>query len=322
VHVFVQVTFSSIEFLQYLYLFRDLERQLDELEFAPDSAPSQTQRQHEEEQQPPQEESHLEPVLISVNHSPPPLLLPTSPLMPPSTLAFALPPIPSVSVIQHEETLEEEEEEGNELNVPSIIGAPLSPAMPLNSTYLAHRSRPIVTPIPSTFLGLSTLIPQNTTTMSNNVSSRLTSSIVQTSNFEPNKSDQSATSAPIESTSNRQDQETSMTPTAIQPIQCSVSTQTSDDYHPTHPHCHDVSVCPCVQIYTRSEQLFMASMAIFFRNSITITPPESSVTPINNTLKKNNKRQQINHQNISPRSTPIINEIETHVEINVKFENI
>ncbi len=297
--------------------FCNLERQLDELEFAPDSAPSQTQRQQEEEeQQPPQEESHLEPNLISINHSPLPLLLPSSPLMPPSTLTFIVPPIPSVSIIQQEEKNEEEEEEENQLNVSSIMAAPLSPAMPLNSTYIAHRSIPIITQLPSTLLGLSTLIPQNTTTISNDVSSRLTSSIVQILNDESKKSDHSSLLAPIESTSHRQDQETSMTPTAVQTIQCSVSTQTIDDYYPTHHQCNDVSVCPCVQIYTRSEQLFMASMAIFFRNSISITPPESSLPTINNTIKKNNKRQQqINHQNISPQSTPIIKEIEIPIPI-------
>jgi hypothetical protein len=312
-----------------LTLFRDLERQLDELEFAPDSAPSQTQQQQEEEQQPPQEESRLEPILTSINHSPPPLLLPSSPSILPSTLTFALASIPSVSVIQHEENNEEkEEEEENQLNVPSIIAAPLSPAMPLNSTYIAHRSIPIVSQFPSTLLGLSTLIPPNTTTISNDVSSRLTSSIVPISNDEQRKSDHSSLLAPIESTSNRHDQQTSMTPTAVQTIQCSVSTQTSDDHYPTHHPCNDVSICPCVQIYTRSEQLFMTSMAIFFRNSITVTPPEPSLITINNTIKKNNKRQQINHQNISPQSTPIINEIEIpipidkHIEINVNFENI
>jgi hypothetical protein len=313
-----------------LTLFRDLERQLDELEFAPDSVPSQTQLQQEEEQQPPQEDSRLEPILTSVNHSPPPLLLPSSPLMPPSTLTFVLPPIPSVSVIQHEENNEEEEEDENQLNVPSIITAPLSPAMPLNSTYIAHRSIPIVSQFPSTLLGLSTLIPPSTatTTISNGVSSRLTSSIVPISNDEQRKSDHSSLLAPIELTSNRHDQETSMTPTAVQTIQCSVSTQTSDDHYPTHHACNDVSICPCVQIYTRSEQLFMTSMAIFFRNSITVTPPETSLIAINNTIKKNNKIQQINHQNISPQSTPIINEIEIlnpidkHIEINVNFENV
>ncbi len=320
--VFVQVRFS---FLQDLYPFRDLERQLDELEFAPDSVSSQTQQQQqqsEEEQQPPQEESHLEPVLPLINHSPPPLLLPNSPLMPPSTLTFVLPPISSVSIIQHEQTHEEEEQEKNQSNVPSIMAAPLSPAMPLNSTYIAHRSIPIVTQLPSTFLGLSTLMPINTTatTISNDISSRITSSIVQTSNLEQQKSDQPAILPPIESSSssNRQDQTTSMTPTADQIIQCSVSTQTIDDYYPTHHHCNDVSVCPCVQIYTRSEQLFMASMAIFFRNSITLTPQESSLTTINNTIRKNNKRQQINHHEKPSQPTSIVN----GTEANVNFEKI
>lgn len=293
------------------------------MEFAPDSVPSQTQQQQQqeqeqEEQQPLQYESHLDPVLPSINNSPPPLLLPTSPVLRPSIFTFALPSIPSVSIIQHEETNEEEEE--NHLNVPSIIGAPLSPAMPLNSTYIAHRSIPVVTQYSSTLLGLSTLIPPNTTTISNNTSSRLTSSAVPRVIDEEKTCDHPSLLTSIESISNRQDQETSMTPTTVQAIQCSVSTQTSDDYYPTHHHCNDVSVCPCVQIYTRSEQLFMTSMAIFFRNSITISPPDSSLTIINNnTIKKNNKRQQINHDNRSYQSTPIINEIEIekHSEIDV-----
>jgi hypothetical protein len=266
------------------------------------------------------EEPYLEPILTSVNHSPLPLLLPSSPLMPPSTLTFRLPPIPSISIIQPEENHEEEE---NQLHVPSIMAAPLSPAMPLNTTYIAHRSIPITTQLPSSLLALSTLIPQNTTTILNDPSTRTTSSMVQIFNLEQTKSDHASLLAPIESTSNRQDQETSMTPPVIQKIQCSVSTQTIDDYSPTHHQCNDVSVCPCVQIYTRSEQLFMASMAIFFRNSITVTPPELPLSSINNTIKMNHKRQQINHHDASPKSTPIINEIEgpieseTHVERNV-----
>jgi hypothetical protein len=214
--------------------------------------------------------------------------------MPPSTLIFPK------SIIQQEEE--------NQLLVPSMIAAPLSPTMPLNSTYIAaHRSIPLITQLPPSFLGLSTL-SLNTTTIPDNAP---VSSIVQISNLEQNKSNHRSLLPPIESTSNRQDQQTSMTPT----VQCSVSTQTTDDYYPTHDHCNDVSVCPCVQIYTRSEQLFMASMAIFFRNSITITPPEPSLTTITNSTKKNNKRQVTNH----PQSTPIINEIEieTHIEKNV-----
>ena len=311
--------------------FFHLERQLDELEFAPDSVTSQTQLQQqqpgEEEQQPPQEESHLESVVTLINHSPPPLLLPNSPLMPPATLTFILPSIPSVSLIQPEETnteVEEEEgEEKNQSNVPSIIAAPLSPAMPLNSTYIARRSIPVVTQLPSAFLGLSTLMPTNTTstTISNDMSSRLTSSIVQTTNLTQEKSDHSAILAPIESLPNRQDQTTSMTPTADQTIQCSVSTQTNDDHYPTHHHCNDVSVCPCVQIYTRSEQLFMASMAIFFRNSITVAPPESSLTTMHNAIRRNNNGQQkINQHNRTPsQPTPAINQIEKQTEANVNF---
>lgn len=256
-----------------------------ELEFAPDSAPSQTQQQRsqrgEEEQQPPQEESHLEPVLPLIHSSPPPLLLPNSPLMPPSTSRFPLLPIPSISMIQPEE----EEQEKNQSDVPSIIAAPLSPAMPLNSTYIAHRPVLTVTQAPPTFLGLSTLT-------SNETPCRLRSSIILTTNIDQQRSVHSTTLPPITSSTNRQDQETSMTPTADQTIQCSVSTQTSDDDHyPTHHYCNDVSVCPCVQIYTRSEQLFMASMAIFFRNSITIAPQESSLTSMNNPIRKNNKPQ-------------------------------
>jgi hypothetical protein len=242
--------------------------------------------------------------------------------MPPSTLTFRLPPIQSISIIQPEENHQEEEE--TQLHAPSIIAAPLSPAMPLNSTYIAHRSIPITTQLPSSLLGLSTLMHQNTTTILHDPSTRTTSSIIQISNLEQKESDHPSLLAPIESISNRQDQETSMTPTAVQTIRCSISTQTSDDYSPTHHQCNDVSVCPCVQIYTRSEQLFMASMAIFFRNSITVTPPEASVTTINNVIKMNRKRQRINHHDISPQSTPIINEIEgpiqteTDVERNVR----
>ncbi|CAF1565530.1 unnamed protein product, partial [Adineta steineri] len=118
----------------------------------------------------------------------------------------------------------------------------------------------------------------------------------QISNLEPRISNNSSILPPIESTSNRQDQETSMTPAVSQTTRYSISTQTDDDYYPTHHHCNDVSVCPCVQIYTRSEQLFMASMAIFFRNSIHVTPPESSLRTFSNTIKKNTKRQSLSHQ--------------------------
>lgn len=296
-----------------------------ELEFAPDSAPSQTQQQQqsqqiqqEEEQQPLQEESHLEPVLPSINHSPPPLLLPSSPIMRPSTITFARPSIPSVSIIQHEKTNEEEEEEEeNQLNVPSIMAAPLSPAMPLNSTYMAHRSMATVTQFPSTLLGLSTLTSTNT---NNNTSLQLTSSIAPTSNDREKTLDHpSIVLAPIESTINRQDQETSMTPTTVQTIQCSVSTQTNDDYQQIHHHCNDVSICPCVQIYTRSEQLFMTSMAVFFRNSINISPSESSLTRINNN-NSNNKRQQIIVQSTISQSTPIMNEIPIPIQIEKPIE--
>ncbi|CAF0886515.1 unnamed protein product [Rotaria sordida] len=298
------------------------KKQLDELEFTSDNAPSQTQRQQKEEQQL-QEKSYLEPILNPISNSPPPLLLPSSILMPPSTSTFTVPPVQSVLINQQEEHNEEEEEEENQLHASSIMAAPLSPAMPLNSTYIAHRSIPIIAQIPSTLLNLSTVIPRNTTTISNNAPSRLTSSIVEFSNLEQNKSDHSSLLEPIKIISNRQDQETSMTPTNVQTIRCSVSTQTSDDdnYCPTHHPCNDVSLCPCVQIYTRSEQLFMASMSIFFRNSITVTPPEPSLTIINNTKKKNDKRQQINHPIISPsQPIPLINNIEIPIQIETHIE--
>ncbi|CAF2337061.1 unnamed protein product [Rotaria sp. Silwood2] len=297
------------------------KRQLDELEFASDNVPSQTQWQQNEEEQL-QEKSHLvDPILNSVNHSPLPLLLPSSILIPPSTSTFTLPPVQSVSINQQEE----EEEEENQLHVSSIMAAPLSPAMPLNSTYIARRSIPIITQIPSALLTLSTVIPGNTTTISDNAPSRLTSSIVEHSNLEQNKSDHMSLLAPIKTISNRQDQETSMTPTDVQTITCSVSTQTSDDdddnYYPTHHPCNDVSLCPCVQIYTRSEQLFMASMSIFFRNSITVTPPEPLLTIIKNRKKKNDKRQQINHPVISPpQPIPLINDIEIPIQIETHTE--
>ncbi|CAF0737972.1 unnamed protein product [Rotaria sp. Silwood1] len=297
------------------------KRQLDELEFASDNAPSQTQEQKNEEEQL-QEKSHLgEPILNSVNHSPLPLLLPSSILMPPSTSTFIFPPVQSVSINQQEEHNEEEE---NQLHVSSLMAAPLSPAMPLNSTYIAHRSIPIITQIPSALLTLSTALPRNTTTIADNTSSRLTSSIVGPSYVEQNKSDHSSLLAPIKTISKRQDQETSMTPTDVQTITCSVSTQTSDDdynYYPTHHPCNDVSLCPCVQIYTRSEQLFMTSMSIFFRNSITIAPPEPSLTTINNRKKKNDKRQQINHSVMyPPQSVPLINDIEIPIQIDKHME--
>lgn len=189
-----------------------------------------------------------------------------------------------------EEEGREREREKNQSNVPSIMAAPLSPAMPLNSTYMAHQPIPIVTQLPPTFLGLSTFI-------SNDTSSRLRSTIVPTLNNDQQASAHLAPPpplpplVPITSSTNRHDQETSMTPTADQTIQCSVSTQTSDDHYPTHHYCNDVSVCPCVQIYTRSEQLFMASMAIFFRNSIMVAPQESPLTSMNNPIRKNNTSQ-------------------------------
>ncbi|CAF0839768.1 unnamed protein product [Adineta steineri] len=301
------------------------KRQLDELEFATDSFISpQTQRQQEVEQQQPQDELHFQPNLTSINSSPPPLLLlPSSSLMPPPTSTIPFAPVQSVSIIQQEEISEEEEEQEqeNQLNAVSVTFAPLSPAMPLNSTYIAaRRSIPIITQMPQSLLAISTL-PLNTTTISDNITIQSTSSIVQISNLEPRISNNSSILPPIESISNRQDQETSMTPAVSQTTRYSISTQTDDDYYPTHHHCNDVSVCPCVQIYTRSEQLFMASMAIFFRNSIHVTPPESSLRTFSNTIKKNTKRQSLSHQSISPQSTPIINEIEIPIQIEAHIDN-
>lgn len=296
------------------------KRQLYELEFAPDSAPSQSQHVQEEEQQPPQEESHLEPLLTTVNQSPAPLLLPISS----STSVFVHPPIASVSIGQNEETnekdlsenvvaVEEEEEDEKEiqLNVPSMMAAPLSPAMPLNSTYIAHRTNPVViTQARQSLLNLSTFISTNTTTISHQISPQLrsTSTFLQITNLEPNPSDEPTTedTYPV-----RHDQETSMTQllVPVQTIQCSVSTQTDTEYEPTHHHCSDVSVCPCVQTYTRSEQLFLASMAVFFRNSITVTPCDPS-----NIINRMNKKQQTSQRNRSAQSTPIANQIEHNNE--------
>ncbi|UJR33556.1 hypothetical protein I4U23_020997 [Adineta vaga] len=292
------------------------KRQLDELEFASDSVPSQIQEFEEKEQEQPPDEPQLQPILTTMNASPPPLLLPSSSLMQPVLFTFPIPSVPSISIIQPEETNEEERQE-NQLNISSIMAAPLSPAMPLNSTYIAaHRSIPLITPLPPSLLALSTLSMNTTMISSENVPIQSTSSIIQMTNLEPKRSnEQSVVQPSVEVTSNRQDQETSMTPTSIvQTMRCSVSTQTDDDYQPTHHHCNDVSVCPCVQIYTRSEQLFMASMAIFFRNSITITPPDPSSTTITNSTRKNNKRQLRNHQTSSSESTPIIHEIELPIQ--------
>lgn len=238
--------------------------------------------------------------------------------MPPATLPFPILPVQSVSTIHPEETNEEEERQENQLHVSSVLAAPLSPAMPLNATYVAsRRSIPTITEIPPSLLALSTL-SMNTTTTSTNIPIQSTSSVVQMTNLEPQQS--IVAQPPVELTIDRQDQETSMTPEAIEKVHCSIATQTDgdEDYQPTHHHCNDVSVCPCVQIYTRSEQLFMASMAIFFRNSITITPPDLSSTMISSTIKKNNKRQLRTHQNLSSQSTPIINEIEPSTVQNVR----
>ena len=198
--------------------------------------------------------------------------------------------------------------------------------MPLNATYLAHQSVPITTQIPSIPLTLSTLIPPpNATTLSNNVPLRSTSSIVQFSNLEPNEFNHSPFLPPTKSISNRQDQETSMTPVVVQTTRCSVSTQTNDDYCTTHQPCHDVSICPCVQIYARSEQLFMSNMAIFFRNSIAVTPPEPSTLSITIGNNKNDQVQEFNHQTISStKATSSINhiEIDQHSPNNVKINRV
>ncbi|CAF5068263.1 unnamed protein product, partial [Rotaria magnacalcarata] len=322
------------------------KRQLAELEFAPDSAPTQTPQRYDEEQQL-QEKSCLEPNLTCVYHSPLPLLLPSSPLIPPLASTINLEPVQSISAnqqqVNHEDVNEEEEnedeeeedeeeeveeekeeeEEENQLHATSMMAAPLSPAMPLNATYIAHRSIPLMVQIPSAVLSLSTGILRNTTTIvSNNTQTQLTASIVEHSNVEQNKIDPSLSLPSVKLISSRQDQETSMTPTAVQTIQCSVSTQTSDDDYSIHHPCNDVSVCPCVQIYARSEQLFMTSMSVFFRNTITVTPREQLFATIKNTKRTNNRQQQpqTNESFISSEPTPKINQIEIPTQIESRIE--
>lgn len=292
------------------------KKQLYELEFAPDSAPSQSQHVQEEEQQPPQEESRLEPPLLtSVNQSPPPLLLPTT-----TTSVLPPPPSTSISIRQIEEEEEEEEQEQDEkeiqLNIPSIMAAPLSPAMPLNSTYIAHRINPVIVTQPrQSLLHLSTLISANTTAISHNISPQLrsTSTFLEITHLEPNPSDEQP--SPIETRPSpvRHDQETSMTQQVapIQTNQCSVSTQTDIEYELTHHHCNDVSVCPCVQIYTRSEKLFLSSMAVFFRNSITVAPYHDS----SNTINIRNKKPQTNETYIIEKENPIAIEAESEHQL-------
>ena len=261
-----------------------LERQLDELEFAPDSAPSQTpqrpqqQQQQQQEEQRLQDEPQLDPMLTSMHQTPPPLLLPSSSFVPPFTSTYPLlnvqATLPPEEPTKNDSEIEEEEEKAYHSRVPSILAAPLSPTMPLNSTYIARRTMPVVTQIPSTLLALSSIIPSttNSTILPENPSIL----------------------APVESIVNRTIQDL-----IVPRVQCSVSTQTDTDLHPAqdnhHHHCSDVSECPCVQIYTRSEQLFMASMAVFFRNSINvITPPEQSMPPVRAT--RANRRQQANRR--------------------------
>ncbi|CAF3341027.1 unnamed protein product [Rotaria socialis] len=326
------------------------KRQLDELEFAPDSAPTQTPQRYDEEQQLP-EKSYLEPNLTCAYHSPLPLLLPSSPLMPPLASTIDLEPVQSISAnqqqVNHEDVGKEEEdenkeedeeeeeeeeedenkeedEEENQLHATSMMAAPLSPAMPLNTTYIAHRSIPLMAQIPSAVLSLSTGILRNTTTIvSNNTQTQLTASTVEHSNVEQHKINLSLSLPPVKLISNRKDQETSMTPTAVQTIKCSVSTQTGDDDYPIHHPCNDVSVCPCVQIYARSEQLFMTSMSVFFRNTITVTPREQLFATIKNTNRTNNRQQQqpqINESVTSSEPTPNINQTEIPMQIESRIE--
>ena len=248
----------------------------------------------------PSEEPQLDPNLPVINHSPPPLLLPSSDFVAPTTANSLLPPVQSI-VLQHEETIyhaekfekeeeeeqqsesEEEDEKENQLGAPSTLAVPLSPTMPLNATYIARRSIPAVTPLPTSLLALSSIMVPNTTIgNSRNDSSFQSPTCPPTTSFyiQPNRS---IIVAPVSLGQARtpvvDPPTTIVTTTAVQPTQCSVSTQTeSNDFLSHHP-CHDVSECPCVGIYTRSEQLFLASMAVFFRNSIqVITPPEPSMS--------------------------------------------
>jgi hypothetical protein len=306
-----------------------LERQLDELEFAPDTTLSQTQRSAAVEQE------HLplldEPMSTSINQSPLPLLLPLSSLIP---SANCTPTVPFVqSIIQREETVhrqndndqeeqtredndEDDDEKENQLHALSSIHAPLSPAMPLNSTYIARQSMPLGTTMPSTLFTFASMMVPNTMS---SISVNDTSCLKQPTN-------KSSFLVPIESVNNqlnfvssipREDASTTTT-TSNQILQCSVATQTNNDDdadtngYLTHHQCSDVSECPCVQIYTRSEQLFMASMAIFFRNSMCASmPPEQpllSLTTMNSSTRRSNQRQQINHHDVVQQATSIINE--------------
>ena len=282
-----------------------LERQLDELEFASSSAPSQTQL----EEQLHEEQQHLESILTSLHPSPIPLLLPTSSAIVPSTYPCSRPTNVSLTT-RLGEPHEDEAEVENHLHVNSFAAAPLSPTMPLNATYLAHRSIPLVTQLPSSLLDLSSSTIIATTVSARFKAPSCVSCLGEISNLEANTSDISPLLAPMESISMR---DTSLTKAAaVQTRQCSVSTQTSDDHSVTHHHCNDVSECPCVQIYTRSEQLFMASMALFFRNSIPTSSEAArpSLPSMNNLMRKNNRRQPINHPVDVPRAIPTINEVD------------
>lgn len=318
----------------------DLERQLDQLEFAPDSAPTQTQNQQQSQQEmqlAPTEEPRLDPHLAIINHTPPPLLLPSSDFIPPTTLNCSLPPVQSI-VLQHEEThhpdnAEEEGEQSekneqevhtttdhdkeNHLGAPSMLVAPLSPTMPLNATYIARRSIPAVTPLPGNLLALSSIMVPNTT-MGNSrddPSFQSPTCLAESFNIPPN---QSLIVAPVTLVRNSTTVRSSITTTAapVQLSQRSVSTQTEINDFLTHHPCHDVSECPCVGIYTRSEQLFMTSMAVFFRNSIqVITPPEtSSSIKTNRTTARNHSHASINQPDdpppsSAPRATTTMEEI-------------
>ena len=290
----------------------------------------------------PSEEPQLDPNQPLINHSPPPLLLPSSDFVAPTTANSLLPPVQSI-VLHHEETIrqpekyeeeeeqlesDEENEKENQLGAPSTLAVPLSPTMPLNATYLARRSIPAVTALPTNLLSLSSIMVPNTTIgNSRNDSSFQSPTCPPTTSFQiqPNRSIIVAPVSLAQSRTHVDPRITIATTTPVQPKPCTVSTQTeSNDFLSHHP-CHDVSECPCVGIYTRSEQLFLASMAVFFRNSIqVITPPEPSMaisssikigrttttTTTTNAPKSQHTHVTI-HQHDDPplQATPVIEEI-------------
>ena len=280
-----------------------LERHLDELEFAYDTLPSQVPIQHE--QQCEFEEPYLAPNEISsINHSPVPHLCPSS--------QSAITSIDRCSIRSNhafndrEETNEPEHdnEKENELRASSILSMPLSPTMPPNVTYMTRKSIVPITPLPTTLLALSSVMgpPRTTVIPRREGISALTSCLNQTSNLSPNIVNQSSFIEPIQ------------TILHSIPMKCSVSTQTEDLDYSTHHPCHDVSECPCVRIYTRSEQLFMTNMSVFFRNSIHLaTATTEQVLPIKKTTDrkriKKSKAQIIDQSDTVSSITPIINEI-------------